>query len=78
MKDVLKVISIIMQLLPYIKEIIEFLTGLQQIKKVAGDDVAKQIATDSAVIAQNWKQYLQQSRTSTYQDLNSINSQSKD
>lgn len=63
MSNIVKVFKIIMQLLPYILDILEFLEGIKEIRKQSGDDVAKVITSDAANIAKNWKQYLEVTRS---------------
>lgn len=58
MKNIIDIVKILIGLLPYIKDILEFLEGIKQIRKESGDEVAKVITTDAAEIARNWKQYL--------------------
>lgn len=62
MKEIITIIKILMELLPLLPYIIKFLEGLREIKRQSGEDVANQIAQDSAVIAENWKSYLNQTR----------------
>lgn len=67
MTNVVKVFKIIMQLLPYILDILEFLEGIRDIRKTSGDQVAKVITSDAAHIAKNWKQYLEVTRAQQQQ-----------
>lgn len=67
MTNVVKVFKIIMQLLPYILDILEFLEGIRDIRKTSGDQVAKVITSDAANIAKNWKQYLEVTRVQQQQ-----------
>lgn len=69
MTNIVKVIQLIMKLLPYILEIIEFLEGLREIQKVSGHEVAKQIAVDAATISRNWKSYLASTRGKEVEQL---------
>ncbi len=62
MSKLIRVIKVILQLLPYIEEIIAFLEGLKDIKKNSGNEVAKVIARDAADIAANWQDYLTKTR----------------
>lgn len=62
MKDILKVIQILLGLLPMIQDIIEFLSGLREVRRVSGDEVARQLARDSAQIGSLWKAHLKNTR----------------
>nr|QJB20175.1 MAG: hypothetical protein [Microvirus sp.] len=62
MNQVIKVLKIIIGLLPYLSDLIEFLEAIKKIRKESGDEVAKVITSDAASIAKNWKQYLDNTR----------------
>lgn len=69
MANVIRVFKIIMQLLPYIMDILEFLEGIKDIRRVSGDQVAKIITSDAANIARNWKQYLEVTRNKQNEEI---------
>lgn len=62
MSNVIKILKIILDLLPYLADILEFLNSIKRIEKESGTEVAAQIAKDAATIAHNWNQYLDSTR----------------
>lgn len=62
MGTAIKVVKIILGLLPYISDILEFLNSIKRIEKESGTEVAAQIAKDAATISRNWNQYLDSTR----------------
>lgn len=57
MKQLVVAIKIIIELIPFIEAIIEFLEALREIKRNSGNDVANQISEDMKAIAKQWKEH---------------------